>query len=136
MVWRSLLTTSASKWMTNNPEGHTGHYGNGYCKECVTGASLLWIRKCSLRRNPKSDGQPVVGVHHADRDRQIDQFLLREHGRSGLEVGVRHGGVGHACDGFGPGKRSTFACVKQAAGLAPRLDQHEFIDGKAFLNQV
>jgi hypothetical protein len=83
-------------------------------------AGLLLPRKCGLRRNPKSDGQPVVGVHQADRDRQIGQFLLGEHGRSGLEVGVWHGGVGDASDGFGPGKSGAFACVKQAAGLAPR----------------
>src|SRR6202043_3819967 len=71
-----------------------------------------------------------------DRDRQIGQFLLGEHGRSGLEVDVRHGGVGDASDGFGPGKSGAFAWVKQAAGLAPRLDQDQLFDGEALLNQV
>src|SRR5712671_1878929 len=73
---------------------------------------ILLLRKCGLRRNPKSDGQPVVDVHQADRDRQVGKFLVGEHGRSGLEVGVRHGGVGDASDGFGPGKSGAFACVE------------------------
>jgi hypothetical protein len=44
----------------------------------------------TLRRNPKSDGQPVVGVHQADRDRQIglqNRFTLREGGWHIVSVG-------------------------------------------------
>jgi hypothetical protein len=34
------------------------------------------------------------------------------------------------------GKSGAFACVKQVAGLAPRLDQHQLFDREALLNQV
>ena len=34
--------------------------------------------ECCLRRVPEADGHPVVGIHQADRDREIDQIIFLE----------------------------------------------------------
>jgi hypothetical protein len=57
----------------------------------------------------------------------VVQFLLGEYSRSGLELGVRHGGVGNPGDRFSPCERCAFARVEQfdevaIASRAPLAD--------------
>jgi hypothetical protein len=42
---------------------------------------------------PEADRQPVVGIHQADRDREIDQFLFLKDRAHGLERFIRHAGL-------------------------------------------
>ena len=57
----------------------------------------------------ESDGQPVIGIHQPDRDRQVGQFLFRERRRRRLEFAIRYSGVGDARDCFSPSQSRTFA---------------------------
>src|SRR4029079_677358 len=56
-----------------------------------------------LRRVSKADRQTVIDVHKSDRDRQIHQFPLLEHGACGLVGLIRYAGFGNARHRFGPG---------------------------------
>jgi len=56
---------SGESLMIESPE--LGLRGGSHVRDNL----ILALRKCGLRRNSKPDGQPVVGVHQADRDRQI-----------------------------------------------------------------
>src|SRR3979490_1267693 len=53
----------------------------------------LLVFKCCPWRVPEADGQPVVGIHQADRDREIDQFLFLKDRARGLERFIRHAGL-------------------------------------------
>ena len=88
-----------------------------------------------LRRIPEADRQTVIGIHQADRDRQIDQFPLLEHGARGLVCFIRHAGLGDARHRFGPGKRGTLTLVEEIAGFRPRLHQRELLDLLSFLER-
>src|SRR5258707_15514950 len=57
----------------------------------------------------ESDGQPVIGIHQPDRDRQVGQFLFRERRRRRLEFAIRYSGVGDARNCFSPSQSRTFA---------------------------
>jgi hypothetical protein len=47
------------------------------------------IFECCPWRVPEGDRQPVVGIHQADRDREIDQFLLLKDRAHSLERFIR-----------------------------------------------
>src|ERR1700761_656137 len=67
------------------------------------------VFECCPWRVPEADRQPVVGIHHADRDREIDQFLFLKDCARGLERFIRHAGLYHAGHRFGPGERGVLA---------------------------
>jgi hypothetical protein len=52
---------------------------------------LLVFERCPWRL-PEADGHPVIGIHQADRDREIDQLLLLKSCARGLECCIRHAG--------------------------------------------
>src|ERR1700674_2833047 len=61
---------------------------------CAPAQALgLLVFECCPWRVPESDGQPVVGIHQADRDREIDQFLFLKDRAHGLERFIRHAGL-------------------------------------------
>jgi hypothetical protein len=54
---------------------------------------MLLLLERSLWRISEADRHSVVGVHQADRDRKIDQFLFLEDRARGLERFIRHAGL-------------------------------------------
>jgi hypothetical protein len=60
--------------------------------KCLTSTSRaldLLVFECCPWRVPEADRQPVVGIHQADRDREIDQFLF-DAGGIDVDYGLRH----------------------------------------------
>ena len=57
---------------------------------CAPSQALdLLVFECCPWRVPEADRQPVVGIHQADRDREIDQFLLLKDRAHSLERFIR-----------------------------------------------
>ena len=79
-------------------------------------------------RRTEADRHPVVGVHQADRDRQVGELLLAKHRGRRLERAVRHTPVAEAGHDFRPRERRPFLLVEDAAGLGPCGDEDEVLD--------
>src|SRR5262245_54947200 len=97
---------------------------------------LAFVFAYGLWRVAEADGQPVVGIHQADRDREIDQFLFLEDRARGLERFIRHAGLRHAGHRLGPGKRRTLTLAEEMARFRPRLHQRELLDLHTLLDEV
>jgi hypothetical protein len=90
----------------------------------------------SLWRVSEADRHSVVGVHQADRDREIHEFpFLKRHTR-GLVRLIRHAGLGNARHCFGPRKGGTLTLVKEVPGFGPGLYQRQLLDFLSVLQQV
>jgi hypothetical protein len=70
-----------------------------------------------LWRVSEADGHPIIGVHQADRDREIHEFAFLEHRPRGLVRFIRHTGLGNARHCFSPRKGGTLTFVKQISGF-------------------
>ena len=94
---------------------------------------MLLLLECSLWRISEADRHSVVGVHQADRDREIHEFPLFEHRTCGLVRFIRHAGLGNARHRFGPRKGGTLTFVKEVPGFGLGLYQRQFLDFLSFL---
>src|ERR1700675_61995 len=74
------------------PEDSTAGIGANTCAIPTQALDFL-VFECCPWRVPEADRQPVVGIHHADRDREIDQFLFLKDCARGLERFIRHAGL-------------------------------------------
>jgi len=84
---------------------------------------MLLLLERSLWRISEADRHSVVGVHQADRDREIHEFpLFKRRTRSFVRF-IGHTGLGNARHCFSPRKGGTLTVVKQIPRLRPGLYQ-------------
>src|SRR5215207_377212 len=55
-----------------------------------------WLLLGRSWRRAETDSHPVVGVHQTNRDREVSELFLIEHGSGGFILGIGHARFGNA----------------------------------------
>jgi hypothetical protein len=96
---------------------------------------VLLLLERSLWRISEADRHSVVGVHQADRDREIHEFPLFKHRTRSFVCFIGHTGLGDARHRFGPCKGGALALVKEIPSFCPGLHQRELLDFCPFFSR-
>ena len=88
------------------------------------------------RRRAETDRHSVVGIHQADRDRQVGELLLVECRGRRLVRAVRNTVVAEPRHGFRPGERRLFLLAEDLASLTPGGDEDEMLDRQSGLEEI
>src|SRR3954462_7398252 len=89
-----------------------------------------------LWRISEADCHAIVRIHQADRDGEIDELALLEHGAGSLVSLIRDAGFGHAGHRFGPCEGGTLPLVEEMTAFRPGLHQRDLFDLLSALQQI
>jgi hypothetical protein len=79
------------------------------------------------RSRSEADGDPVVGIHHGDRERKVDEMLLTENADAAVKRAIRNAALPEPSEFFRPRKCRPLLLAEDAACFVPQVNRCDMV---------